>query len=166
MEENAANFVCVVHHVFLILVLSCQATVHHNRERLEVAIGAEEQIEVCACHIVPYKLVEGQIDKLAALEDEQSFVLAPAVNRAVVVDEASDHELNHNHYLRGDPDFLDKLARTELILRILVLSHCFVVNHLKLGDLSLKVLIQVRHVSSCFIFLLFDEYDFFNFLIN
>ena len=138
MEEDTPYFICVVHAVRLIFVLFCQAAIHHDRKRLELTIGAKKQVEIRSNHIVPNEFVKRQIDELAALEDEEHFDFAPTVNHAIVIDEASDHELYHHNHLHRDPDLFDNTAGGGLILCVLLLSQRLVVDQFILGDLSFE----------------------------
>ena len=106
MEENAPNFVHSRSRAVLLIVLICHATIHHDAESEEVAIAAEEQINIDARHVVPQELVDDQVQELEALEDKEILHFATSANEPGVVDETANHELCHDYDLETDPAFL------------------------------------------------------------
>ena len=65
------------------------------------------------------ELVDDEVDELRALEADEPLDLRAALDRPLIVDEPTDHELRHNGSLDANPDFLDDVAgraRVALVL--------------------------------------------------
>ena len=98
----------VNHFPIVSIVISCgRAPVCHNAECQEMTVGAEKQVNIDAGHIMEYKLIDHQVYELSALKANEPLDFRAALDRALIVDQPSNHKLSHNTGLDANPDFLD-----------------------------------------------------------
>ena len=67
------------------------------------------------------KFVDDEVDELRALEANEPFYLRAALDRPLIVDEPTDHELRHDGSLDANPDFLDDVAGRARVVLVLLL---------------------------------------------
>ena len=70
VEEDAATHEDVVHLSLKDVRLRWRALIHHDTESEEMAIWTQQQVHVDTRHVVPNELIDKEVDKTAALEDE------------------------------------------------------------------------------------------------
>ena len=70
MEEDAAPHEDVVHLGLKDVWLWWRALIHHDTESEEVAVRAQQKVRIDACHMMPNDLIDNEVNKTAALEDE------------------------------------------------------------------------------------------------
>ena len=67
------------------------------------------------------ELVDDEVDELCALEAEEPLDFRAALDRPLVIDQATDHELGHDGSLDADPDFLRDVAERARVVLVLLL---------------------------------------------
>lgn len=122
VEEDAGDSVIYMREVVPVVIVGRGAPVRDDAEREEVAVRAEEKVHVDARHVVPDKLIDDEVDELSSLKADEPLDLGAAFDRALVVDEPTNHKLGHQARLEANPNFLRDVAETVRVLLIFQLN--------------------------------------------
>ena len=121
VEKYAHHAVVDMYRCVPVVIVSGRAPIGYDAEREEVPVGTKEQIHVYSSHVVEDEFVDDEVDKLRALEADEPLDLRAALDRTLIVDQPTDHELRHDGSLDANPYFLDDVAdRARVVLVLLI----------------------------------------------